>query len=263
MDQKTQEWIAAAKARGAIQIDDSQPGQGFEDDETEIPLTPELAKQVEEIEDRIANRKVASSADELASAYKEENVNAVRKQRLPFQADLSDWHPGRILWMGEFLAKLQLIRPDAFLAEVSHLGLRGLGFAIGGVATYSGVSIQNGNAPEWSEFRFDAHGIPTSEKKRGWRAVLLALIRNDFITVEDSDRIFGKAEMSIRSRSWWRALYSIRNNKCPECQKQLCVCGDGYESLRADNYAYGVPSQIVKGQRQTIENPADSRIWTP
>jgi hypothetical protein len=266
MDTKTQEWIQEAKARGGIQIDDSQPGRGFQDDDvvqSEEQLGPELVKRVEELEDRIANAKVSSGADELAAKWREGNANAVRNQRLPFQADLTDWHPGRIMWMGDFLTRLQLIRPDFFLAEFSHLGLRGLGYSVGGIATYSGVSVQNGNSPEWSEFRVDAHGVMSSEKKRGWRAVLLALIRQDIITIEDSDRIFGKAELSNRSRPWWRALYAIRNGICPECRKQLCVCADGYDSLRADNYQYAVPEGITKGQRQIAERPSDSPIWTP
>lgn len=263
MDDKTRQWMAEAKARGAICVSDDEPGRGFEDDTTEQPLEPELAKRVSELEDRIQNLKVSSSADEAAAEWRETNSDAVRNQRLPFQADLEDWHAGRILHMADFLTKLQLIDPTAFLAEYSYLGLRGLGFVRGGIATYSGVSIMNGCAPEWSQFRFDSHGIAASERKRGWRAVLLALIRQDWITVEDSDRIFGKAELSTRSKPWWRALYAIRNNICPECRKQLCTCGDGYGNLRADAYQYAIPEPVSRGQRQIAERPSDSLIWTP
>jgi len=261
--EKLEEFRREAKARGAIEIDDSQPGQGFQDDATEQPLDAELAKQIDEFEQRCRERKPDTRTDEFTKQLQEENTDAVRKQRLPFQSELEQWHPGRILWMGEFLRLLQIIRPDAFLAEVSYLGLRGLGFMQNGVPTYSGVSVQNGNMAEWSQFRFDSHGVALSERKRGWRAVLLALIGNGIINVEQANAVFGEPENSPRSKPWHRKLFILRNGRCPECRKQLCACGDGYDHLRTDAYAYPVPSEIAKGKRQILERSDASALWMP
>src|SRR5580700_10567181 len=101
-NQSVQEYIQAAKARGAIEVSDEVPGQGFQDDEpiqSEQQLGPELAKRVEELEDRVLNLKTSSSADELAHQYHETNSDFSRKQRLPFQAEMEKWLPGKILHM--------------------------------------------------------------------------------------------------------------------------------------------------------------------
>jgi len=263
--------IKAARARGAIVVDDNEPGSGFEDevDSTTACVgglagTPERQMryddpEVLDIQKRVEDAKPIAEIDELTQQALESNTDAVRKYRFSFQQEYLDWVPGRILHIGEFLGLLQKIRPDAFVATHQFNGLRGLGF-VEGEAVYSGMGIMD-VAPEWSQLRLDRHQNPLNLKYRGWRDVLLNCIRKDFISEAQCDAVFGKPS-GPRSRPWFRQLYSIRNNSCGECHKRFCECGysTAWERLRADNYAFDVPEEINQGKRQEVY---ESRIYVP
>ena len=261
--ERYEQYRKEALARGAIEIDPLAPSQGFNDEPMFADLDPELENQVAEAEDRARNAKVPEALRELTEQAKTENIDASRKYRFLHQSDYdeSTWQKGRVLWIGKFLCELQKIRPDAFYAETSFMGLRGLGFIQNGVPVYSGTAVANGNMPEWSLLRVDSRGLPIKEKYRGWRTVLLACIKGGFITESQCDEVFGKP-IGDRSRPWYRELYKIRNNRCPECQKNACICIDHYDYLRSDNYAYDVPPEIQAGRRQLVE-PEPSRIYVP
>ena len=62
------------------------------------------------------------------------------------------------------------------------------------------------------------------------------LILKDELKEKDVERVFGKAKGPRKSR-WLRTLYAHRNNICPECEKQWCICKDRYEGLRSDAYS--------------------------
>ena len=241
--------VEELKSRGAIIVDDSLPGTGFQDDVTDDPRY-ELP-EVTDAEKRAQDAKPAAGLEEAVLEAREGNVNAVRVFRFRFQNDYTDWVPGKILDIRDFLRLLRTIRPDAFVAEHQILGLRGLGFIQAGVPVYSGTSVQD-VAPEWSQLRVDVHGLPKNERYRGWRTVLLTLIKRGFITEEQADAVFGKPT-GPRSRPWFRSLWEIRNEMCGECRKQNCDCGDRWDYLRADAYQYAVPAEITQGKQQLIQ----------
>ena len=259
--------LKEAIARGATIVDDSRPGQGFAEDDThdpryDDPAVAELEKRAEDAREFLLHH-APSDVDEETRRLRESNVNAVRRFRLTHQEDYVDWVPGKILWLGDFLCMLQKIRPDAFYAEYSYLGLRGLGFVVNGKPEYSGVSVANGNMPEWSQLRVDARGLPLSERFRGWRTVLLGLIQRGYITVDQCNAVFGSPG-GPRSRPWYRTLYAIRNGRCAECGCEACECPDGWDYLRADNYAYEVPADVTAGKQQIMEpRTKDSVIFLP
>lgn len=251
------------EARGAIAVDDPGWIRGFDDEPMFNDLDPKLDKEVEEVADRAKNARSHPAVIEAFQEAKEGNVNAVRKFRFNHQQDFVEeaWVPGRIMWLGEFLCELQKIRPDAFYAETSYRGLRGLGFVDKGVPVYSGASMPNGNAPEWSLLREDAHGVPTSEKYRGWRTVLLCCIKRKFISEQECYRVFGRPEGS-RAKPWYRDIFAIKNGYCMDCGQVSCECKNKWDWLRADNYAYEVPEDVIRGRRQ-ITDPTPSRIYVP
>lgn len=245
-----------------MEIDQNAPGQGFADDLMDAPVDEETQKQMDDIENRIRDRKQSELGNELTQLMKEENTNNVRKYRFNHQEEFVNYVPSRILWMGDFLSMLQKIRPDAFYAETSYRGLRGLGFVQNGVPEYSGTAVMNGNMPEWSKLRIDARMLPTNEAFRGWRTVLLNCISKRYFTVEQCNEVFG-APIGERSRHWYRTLFIIRNERCPECLKQQCECMDGWDYLRADKHAYAVPDEIAKGRRQEAIPREECRIYVP
>lgn len=63
---------------------------------------------------------------------------------------------------------------------------------------------------EYSVMRFDERGLPTSEKFRGWRTVLLALIQQGFLDERQCNRVFGEAR-GLAARRWNEILQSFRN----------------------------------------------------
>src|ERR1700733_1129679 len=226
-----EELLQEARARGAVIINENEPGSGFADDladdvaciggkagtpeqqmRYDDPAVMEMQKRAEDAAAYLSNHAPAE-IDEATRKMHEDNVNAVRKFRFTHQEYYTEWVPGKILWIGDFLTMLQKIRPDAFYAEYSIMGLRGLGFMENDKPVYSGAAVSNGNMPEYSQLRVDSRGLPTKEKYRGWRTVLLCLIKKDIITVEQSDAVFGKPS-GPRSRPWYRTLFAIRNGRC-------------------------------------------------
>lgn len=68
-----------------------------------------------------------------------------------------------------------------------------------------------GYAPELSVMRFDDHGVPTNEKYRGWRTVLMQLLLHGFITEEQINKYFPPARQDIEFRKYNMFLYDMRN----------------------------------------------------
>jgi hypothetical protein len=68
-----------------------------------------------------------------------------------------------------------------------------------------------GLIPEFSLYEFDTvRDIPIREKQRGWRTVLLRLIKSGLLTQEQCDKEFGVAS-GPASSVWYRRLYEYRN----------------------------------------------------
>lgn len=242
--------------RGAIAVNDEVPGQGFQEDDTHDPRYDD--PEVVDCEKRAEDAQITEQVNEETQRMHEENANAVRNQRLPNQDDYLDWVPGRILNLGDFMALLQKIRPDAFVAEYQIMGLRGLGFIQDGKAIYSGTSLQD-TSVEWSQLRLTRWNTAYNERYRGWRTVLLNCINKGFITVEQCDETFGKPT-GPRSKPWYRELWRIRNDKCGVCMKAPCICTNRYDFLRSDKNQYTIPDSVAQGKQQRLE---ESRIWTP
>ena len=252
---KYEQYRKEALARGAIEIGaPDSPSSGFDEEPLFTDLDPELEKRVSEAEDRAKNAKISEAIQEATAEARSENIDAGRKYRFRFQDDYDEtkWTKGTVLWMGDFLCKLQTIRPDFFFAEYSYMGLRGLGCVVNGQPEYTGTACHEGQMPEWSLLKIDARGLPVRERYRGWRTVLLNLIKRGYITVEQSNSAFGEP-IGPRAKPWLRGLYEIRNNRCGECRQQFCNCSDRWDYLRSDNHAYDVPPDVLAGRRQLVD----------
>lgn len=69
-----------------------------------------------------------------------------------------------------------------------------------------------GFATELSVMRFDEHGIPTTEKYRGWRTCLLQLILKGVISEQKAEEVFGKPPTTPAFARYNRTLRNFRNN---------------------------------------------------
>lgn len=70
--------------------------------------------------------------------------------------------------------------------------------------------VQLGYMPEYSILRFDTHGVPLDERRRGWRTCLLQMILKGIITEEQADKEFGEPRGPASTR-YRETLYGFRN----------------------------------------------------
>lgn len=75
-----------------------------------------------------------------------------------------------------------------------------------------GCWCQLGFAPELSIMRFDEHGIPTTEKYRGWRTCLLQLILKSVISQKKAEEVFGVPPLTPAFHRYNATLQQFRNN---------------------------------------------------
>lgn len=162
------------------------------------------------------------STEEHTARLRETNNSseAVKRQRWDHQDDYRDDRSrvGRVVASGDFLAKIKQMVPQLYITD---------GRIIGDVAIFrtypcpqphlDGRDFEylfycpTGLLTEYSLYEFEtARDIPVREKLRGWRTVLLRLIRSGLLTEEQCDREFGRA-LGPASAVWYRRLYEYRN----------------------------------------------------
>lgn len=162
------------------------------------------------------------STEEHTARLRETNNNseAVKRQRWEHQDDYRDDRArvGRVRPSGEFLSKIKALVPELYITD---------GRIIGDVAIFrtypkpqerlGGRDFEylfycpTGLLPEYSLYEFETtRDIPVREKLRGWRTVLLRLIKSGLLTEGQCDREFGVA-LGPASHVWYRRLYEHRN----------------------------------------------------
>lgn len=72
--------------------------------------------------------------------------------------------------------------------------------------------IPMGIMPEFSIYEFDDRDIPLRESQRGWRTVLLRLIKANLLTEEVCNKVFGRADGPAAS-VYLRTLQDFRKSK--------------------------------------------------
>jgi hypothetical protein len=71
--------------------------------------------------------------------------------------------------------------------------------------------VQVGQMPELSIMRFDDHGVPLDERRRGWRTSLLQLILKGIITEEEANKAFGRPKETEQFHRYNSTLQNFRN----------------------------------------------------
>ena len=227
-----EEYRKSAKARGAIEISDGS-GVGFADEPLEAPeLPPDLAQEISDIESRQHDQKPANQHLEAAASILEDNLERVRKFKFERQEEVTDFVPGRMMHMNEFLRLLKTLNKTFFYNDFSVLGRRGLNYERNGIAVPL-TAVAEGLTIEWDQLRVDEHSIGTNLRYKGWRSVLMTLVAEGVLTEDDVHRVFGKPT-GPRAKRWFRNLYMLRNGVCRECGEQVCMCGQVGEGARSD-----------------------------
>ena len=111
-------------------------------------------------------------------------------------------------------ARLWLADNVVYLKGTSetHAGRVGV-FAWDGNEPRCITSLQYEYGPEWSLMHFGPFDVPTSERYRGWRTALLALILADVLTEDEVDKAFGPVIENEASEYYREVLYKHRERR--------------------------------------------------
>jgi hypothetical protein len=191
--------------------------------------SPELKAEIAEYSQKHHGR-TSSQNLELLMQHKEMNREMVKEYRFYNQDDcvIKDAQDviarkGKIMHCLEFLDRLCTIRP-AYLSANIRRGLTGLAVyhpkdvldpETGGwkrVGWHYVCGVQAGYMWEYSVLNIDDHGLPTNEKWRGYRTVILRLIQSGHITEEQALKAFGEPSPAGAKR-YLEQLYYWRNRK--------------------------------------------------
>lgn len=134
----------------------------------------------------------------------EETRNAQSRRHWTDQEMLTRLRIGRVMGLGELLRVLRKAAPGIVAAERGAAGMVGLSCH----GKYI-CAAPPGLMPEFSELAVDAWGVPTKERKRGWRTVLLNMIERGAVTEEQVKRLFGRPEHPM-AETYRRRLQELR-----------------------------------------------------
>lgn len=165
--------------------------------------------------------------EEHLSRQREQNFNSegTKRQRHPDQDNLklTDARLGRPMHCSELLLRLQRLVPTLFVREggiVGHLALYevadtpqskwdGKNFSYLGYVEYEML-------PEFSRYEFNTErDVLIRESERGWRTVLLRLIKAGLLTEDQCRKEFGAA-VGSGSLAWHKTLWNYRNENVTE-----------------------------------------------
>ena len=162
------------------------------------------------------------STSEHIARKREQNYNseAIKKQRWEDQEELKDDESrvGRPMKHTDFLSVVQKLVPCLYVTEGRIQGHLAIYQVAGGPKpAWDGNDYKylffcpSGILPEFSQYEFDPRtNVPIRESNRGWRTVLLRLIKCGLLTEDTCNRVFGRPEGKPSNR-WHHELWKYRN----------------------------------------------------
>lgn len=144
--------------------------------------------------------------------------HAVKRQRFADQDDYRNEEARltRYMHYSEILRRLRKLTPNLFIIDGRIEGDLAM-YRVFGRPQSDGRDFQylmycpTGWLPEFSTYEFDEKDIPVKEKKRGWRTILLRLIKTKIITEQQCREMFGEPEGQAAT-VWKRTLHAWRNS---------------------------------------------------
>lgn len=196
-------------------LSEKAPWQTYESEMTEV-LDPTLAKEVEEYSKNRHERTSSQNEEELARQKEYSDGVAKEYQWLtPEEYEYIEPRIGRPMTHDNFIGKLrggcnvrcwyvQHPHPDKLTLLFSN--------AAGTQTPEVACWVQAGWMPEYSMMRFDDHGVPLNERRRGWRTPLLQLILKGIVSEAKAVEVFGQAQGPASER-YLSTLYEFRNRE--------------------------------------------------
>jgi hypothetical protein len=174
---------------------------------------PALLEAIAEYAGRVSDAKPSSEAVEALAERKEFNDQTAQEYQFVTPAEYEDAGAriGRVMHSSTFITNLHRAGVKCWYRTHPQPGKITLVVQRGDLPAEVGCWLQVGFMPELTVMRFDDHGVPTTEKYRGWRTGLLQLILKSVITEKKADEIFGKPATTEAFHRYNATLQQFRN----------------------------------------------------
>lgn len=164
---------------------------------------------------RKLERKPPSQELEFEQEQKELAIEAVEEFRFDGQEHLLEekYRLVNFLSVKDLMLKLESTGKHFFLTDSNYPQMLGLwlGKAQNSEERKKYVcAIQQPWMPEWSVMRLDEHQLPQNWKYKGWRTILLQLIREHVIDEDQAHKVFGYPAIKLTSRMYRQHLSELR-----------------------------------------------------
>lgn len=177
--------------------------------------TPEMQAAVDEYAKHRYEGKSSTETEEKLAELREENTAMVSEYRWLHLSEYANEGPriGRIIHSSKFITILrkELGLHCWYTAHPLPGRLTLLVSRNGSQPREVGCWLQGGFMTEYSVANFDSHDLPTNEKYRGYRTVLMQLALKGFLLEKDIRRVFGPARGPAQSR-YNIFMFSLRTN---------------------------------------------------
>lgn len=198
-------------------LDERAPWETYSS-ELDTQMSPELAAAVAEYAERSYEAGATSSqTKEELHRQQEINDDIAKEYQWLTEEEYADVEQriGQVMHAATFLNKLKQSGVNCWYAAHPHPDK-----CILFVAKANGTQepenicwVQMGYMPELSIMRFDEHGVPTNERRRGWRTCLLQMILKDVIAEDEAIKLFGPPKQTEAFDRYNSTLYEWRNRK--------------------------------------------------
>lgn len=185
------------------------------DDELDVKLTPQLQDDIARLEERRHDHSSSENEEELCR-QREVNDGIAEQYRWVSPDEYEDLTAriGRVMHSNEFITRLRKVGVQCWYRDHPLPGRITLLYSdrMAGKAPEVGCWVQHGYMPEFSIMRFDDHGVPLDERRRGWRTCLLQLILKGVISWYEVNQEFGEAKGPAAER-YNTTLFSVHNDR--------------------------------------------------
>ncbi len=192
----------------------SRTYETFDEDMMGEFSNPVLAAAIEEYASRVSDAAPTAQTDEELCRLQENNEHTAKEYQwlTPEEYEDAGDRIGKVKGVATFITQLQRAGLNCWYRQHPHKDKLTL-VVVNRISNEAEVGcwVQFGYMPELSVMRFDDHGIPTTEKHRGWRTCLLQLILKGCISREKAEEVFGKAPTTPAFTRYNQTLQAFRN----------------------------------------------------
>lgn len=174
---------------------------------------PALLEAIAEYAGRVSDAKPSSEALDALAERKELNDKTAQDYQFVTPEEYADEgaRVGRVMHSSTFITYLRKAGVKCWYRQHPQAGKITLIVQRGDLPAEVGCWAQIGFMPELTIMRFDEHGVPTTEKYRGWRTCLLQLILKGVITEAKAEEVFGKPATTEAFHRYNATLQRFRN----------------------------------------------------